>query len=168
MAILATAAFYQSALIGWWRGEAKYKGRYTNSWRAEMRSYDVNLGCDPLGHGCWDFVRRPSLREQWLSKLLPSSFRPKLDSCPTLLDSDPEAVPVLIELLHASETKVRILAAYGLEKIGSPARPAFPVLLTLLKDKDGDVVRQVILALIAIDPTTAKKIGLPESWSLDW
>ena len=36
VAIVVAAAFYQSDIIGWWRGEAKYKGRYTNSWRAEM------------------------------------------------------------------------------------------------------------------------------------
>jgi hypothetical protein len=29
-------SLWQSELIGWWRGEAKYKGRYTNSWRAEL------------------------------------------------------------------------------------------------------------------------------------
>jgi hypothetical protein len=168
LAAVVLANFYSSDLIGWWRGEAKYRGRYTNYWRAELRCYHVELGRDVLGHGYWDFVRTQSVWEQWLSKLLPISFQPKLDSPAPLQDGDPEAVPVLIELLQAPERTVRILAAHGLETIGSPARPAVPALLTLLKDENGDVVSQAILALIAIDPTTAKRIGLPEAWSLDW
>jgi len=168
VAILATAAFYQSALIGWWRGEAKYKGRYTNSWRAEMRCYDVHVGFDGLGHGYWDIERKPSKWEKWLSKVLPVSFQPKLDSPPPLQNGDPEAVPVLIELLQTPERNVRILAARGLETIGPPARPVVPVLLTLLEDEDLDLVNQVIITLTTIDPITAKKVGLPEGWSLDW
>src|SRR5262249_60982656 len=97
VAILATTAYYQSALIGWWRGEAKYKGRYTHPWRAEMRCYHASVEFDMLGHGYWDFVRTPSVWEQWLSRVLPNSSQPKLDSPPPLQDGNPEAVAVLTE-----------------------------------------------------------------------
>jgi hypothetical protein len=150
MAILATAAFYQSALIGWWRGEAKYKGRYTNSWRAEMRSYDTRFIAS-LGIVDWGFVRAPSKWEIWLAKLLPG-YSPTVNQSPPLQDGDPEAVSLLLELLKAPEPIFRIMAASGLEKIGPPAREAVSALSALVNVEDGGVGIASRQALRAIDP----------------
>jgi hypothetical protein len=136
MVAAVIAAFYQSALIGWWRGEAKYKGRYTNSWRAEMRAYEY-MGFDG-GNGYlhfW-FVRSPTKWENLLEILLPGKLRPGSLSSPPLQNGDPESVPVLEQLLQAPEANVRILAAIGLEQIGPPAQAAVPTLLAVLHDED--------------------------------
>lgn len=47
-------------------------------------------------------------------------------SAPPLVDGDPEALPVLIELLQHERPKVRLLGACGLREIGprQPARPS--------------------------------------------
>src|SRR5262245_12623625 len=69
LAALFLAIHYPSTLIGWWRGEAKYKGRYTNSWRAELRAYAVIPGPSsivPLRP--WVLWRRPTQWERWLNK----------------------------------------------------------------------------------------------------
>jgi hypothetical protein len=138
MVAAVIAVFYQSALIGWWRGEAKYKGRYTNSWRAELRSYD-SIAIGDLGCVDWIFVRRTSRLEDWLAKVMPGSS-PKVHPPAPLQDGDPEAIPVLVELLTSPERIVRIMAAAGLEQIGSPAQEAIPALSALVDDEAGDVV----------------------------
>jgi hypothetical protein len=152
LVILATAAFNQSALIGWWRGEAKYKGRYTNSWRAELRSYD---NCFRISSE-WYFCHTPSRWEQWLSKILPNSSQLSNRFDPPWEDGDPEAIPVLVELLKSPERHVRIIAAYGLEIIGPPARDAIPALLAmLLRDDDEDVATEAWCAIESVDPAVA-------------
>jgi hypothetical protein len=150
--ILATAAFYQSALIGWWRGEAKYKGRYTNSWRTELRAYDhyFRISSD------WYFFRTPSRWDPWFSKILPKSFTSNDRFDPPWKDGDPEAIPVLLELLQAHEPHVRIIAASGLETIGPAARDTIPALLAMLRDdNDEDVACEAFWAIEAIDPARA-------------
>jgi hypothetical protein len=155
VAILATAAFYQSDLIGWWRGEAKYKGRYTNSWRAELRTYKYCGYAQYTswdGHSIWIFRREPSKWEEWLERVLPKGFPAKKDSTRPLRDGDPEAISVLIELLDAPEQNVRIQAANGLERAGEAARDAIPALLAMLKIQDWDAALAARQALRAIDP----------------
>jgi hypothetical protein len=137
VAIFATAVFYQSALIGWWRGEAKYKGRYTNSWRAELRSY-YSFSASNLGTAEWSFFPRTSKLEDWFGKVM-SGNSLKVHPPAPLQDGDPEAIPVLVELLNAPEPIVRLMAAAGLEQIGSPAGEAIPALSALVDDEDGDV-----------------------------
>jgi len=156
LVILATVAFNQSALIGWWRGEAKYKGRYTNSWRAELRTYKYRgyayFGCWGSSDSIWFFEREPSKWEECLKKVLPKGFRAKKDSTPPLRDGDAEAISVLIELLEAPEQNVRIQAANGLERAGEAARDAIPALLAMLKMQDWEAAIAARQALRAIDP----------------
>jgi hypothetical protein len=167
LAALCLAALNQSTIIGWWRGEAKYKGRYTNSWRAELRAYDLpHLGFNNLGHTTWYFERTPSPWEGWFSKLLPSSFKSKLDPSLPLQDGDPEAVLVLVELLEAPEANVRFMAAYGLEticfvngrqSIRSTTHVAIAALLAALNDEDEQVAYMGWCALHRLDPAVAAK-----------
>jgi hypothetical protein len=136
MVAAVIATFYQSALIGWWRGEAKYKGRYTNWWRTELREYYRLPSLSRFGGQTnWCFIRCPTKWERWLAKVLPGDSQTVYQS-PPLQDADPESVQVLIELLRAPEPIVRLIAAAGLENIGSPAREAAPALLALVDDED--------------------------------
>ena len=153
--ILATAALYQSALIGWWRGEAKYKGRYTNSWRAELRSYSVIPLADVGTFDSFFFFRKPSGWETWLAKLAPWQVETN-DYCPPLQEGDLEAMPVVVELLRAPEANVRVIAAWGIKEIGAPARAAIPALLALENDKDPDVRLACQLAIGSINHKIAK------------
>jgi hypothetical protein len=153
MVAAIVAAFNQSALIGWWRGEAKYKGRYTNSWRAELRAYERIFGMigDGGTHVRWCFIRQPAKWEEIFDKLL-NRHAQTIDHSPPLQDGDAEAVPVLVELLQAPEANVRIIAAQGLEGIGPPARKAIPALIALIDDEDEDVAFASRQALRAMDP----------------
>jgi hypothetical protein len=156
MIVLVVAVFNQSALIGWWRGEAKYKGRYTNSWRAELRTYKYRghafYGCWGGSDSMWFFEREPSKWEEWLGCVLPKGFPSKRDSAPPLQDGDPNAIRVLIELLEAPEQNVRIQAANALERTGEAARDAIPALLAMLKIQDWEAALAAREAVRAIDP----------------
>jgi hypothetical protein len=140
MAILVAAVFYQRDIIGWWRGEAKYKGRYTNSWRAEMRSYKRIFG---IVGGSWEvhwsYERIPNKWEEWLAQVIPDSSQSKYAESLPPLNGDPAAIPVLVELLQAPETDIRIMAVQALESLGSAAKDAIPVLSVLDNDDDSDV-----------------------------
>jgi hypothetical protein len=167
VAILASAAFYQSALIGWWRGEAKYKGRYRNYWHAELREYSW--------YGFWNpsapygrFAKREPDWKEWTALLTSGERRPMFDLNPPLQDGDPNAVPVLIELLDAKEEHVRLLAARGLKRIGPRADVAVPELLAHL-GADGMVPRAIWEALKAVSPDSAKEIRKPVApREIDW
>src|SRR5262245_60882608 len=102
LAIAFAGSVFQSDLIGWWRGEAKYKGRYTNAWRMELRKYEyVGRFPWPRGvHADWDLIykRKHAAWERWLAQALPSLYKLKTDSTPPLHDGDEEAIPVLVEL----------------------------------------------------------------------
>ena len=106
LAITFACSVFRSDLTGWWRGEAKYKGRYTNSWRAELLQWDghrdavhiVLLNLPQHQSSWWESLR---------DKLLPSANARTPDVW-LLLDDDPEAIPVLIELLRDPERKVRM------------------------------------------------------------
>jgi hypothetical protein len=150
------AAFYQSALIGWWRGEAKYKGRYTNSWRAELRCYKRIFGI--VGGGLmevhWSYERVPSKWEGWLAEVIPDTSQSKYAESLQLLNGDPAAIPVLVELLQAPETDIRIMAVQAMERLGSEAQDAIPALSVLDNDDDSDVrlaARQAIRRIEAND-----------------
>jgi hypothetical protein len=164
MVAAIVATFYQSALIGWWRGEAKYKGRYTNSWRAELRAYERIFGVmsDKRTNVKWFFVRQPTKWEEAFDKLFNSNAQ-NIDHSPPLQDGNAEAVPVLVELLQAPEANVRIIAAQGLEEIGPSASEAVPALQRALRDEDQEVAQASRQALRAIN---RNKLALDQARSL--
>jgi hypothetical protein len=155
VAIVVAAAFYQSDIIGWWRGEAKYKGSYTNEWRSKLRSY---VFCYDHDDGLWltdgVFVQMPTKLDEWISKFVPDGFpRAGYDFYPPLRYPEPDAVPVLIELLGSREKNVRILAANSLENIGPPARDAVHALLASAQTNDKNVEKAALLAVWKIEPS---------------
>ena len=59
-------------------------------------------------------------------------------------------MPALTAALKSSNADVRGHAAYGLEEIGAASQPAVPALVALLTDKDSNVRRAAIDALVGI------------------
>jgi len=86
------------------------------------------------------------------------------DTSPGELD-DPEAIPVLIELVRSQEANVRGYATHVLGRLGAAAKPAVPALLVALSDSAPHVRENAADGLWRIDPDTARYSGLPEpSW----
>jgi hypothetical protein len=71
--------------------------------------------------------------------------------------AQPEAVPVLIELLQDDSPIVRQKTITILTKIGSPAKPAIPALQQATKDSDGEVRSRAVEALRKLDPESAQE-----------
>jgi hypothetical protein len=166
LAVLFLGFIFQSNLIGRWRGEAKYKGRYTNSWRAEMRQFQPDIGICESGRIEWAYRRAPTIWEEWLAKVLPNATSNMPSAPPPLQEGDPEALQVLIELLRAPEENVRMLAASGLERIGPEARQAVPALLVVLEEEDGYARGNASQALWEIDPRTMRSMR-KITWVID-
>jgi hypothetical protein len=129
-------SIWQSDLIGWWRGEAKYKGRYTNSWRVELRRWEkVSICGGSSGQPRLVWSRGPALWHEWLAEPFarPGDFDSPVS--PPLLNGDPEAIPVLVELLRAPEPNVRLIAAEALASFGRGTTEGFlPAVRAILPD----------------------------------
>src|SRR5262249_4899492 len=102
LAPLCLTAHYQSTIIGWWRGEAKYKGKYRNYWHQELRAYDhSHFHTKYPPDSRWKFARLEPRWRVFIAKLFPSWIPLRWDTNPPLQDGDPRAIAVLIELLDA-------------------------------------------------------------------
>jgi hypothetical protein len=161
---LWTVPGWRSALVGFCRKESTYQGRYTNSWRNELQGWEqgsiafvpgIPTGCKVHGIIVSSWHRRPPLWRKWLSKAtgLGPGNTPSVHS--PLLNGDPAALAVLVELLKDRDPQVRGLAAEGLGKIGPAALPAFSALLEARHDEDWWVRHQAEDALYRIDPEAA-------------
>jgi len=106
-------------LLGWWRGEAFYRGMPTSYWVNEIEeSYHGIWGVGSVkivGEPIWYVETQPSpwdrLRQQWLSGPAPVS---QVISNSPLLADDSAALPVLLQLLRSEVVKVRRVAVSGL------------------------------------------------------
>jgi hypothetical protein len=151
LAITFAGSVFQSDLIGWWRGEAKYKGRYTNFWRAELRQLDgerqsvyfLLLNCRQQKSAWWEKLR---------DKLLPGRANSRTPDVIPLLEDDPEAIPVLIELLRAPERAVRIRTIELLELKGLAALDAVEALEEIERSEDRELSHRASRAIKRIDP----------------
>ena len=156
---LATQSYWSSSLIGYWRGEASYHGRYTNYWKGVLSSFQV----EQLG---WNFegaltpqaapekllaIRRAeSLWDKWLSCV----GLPQRTAVPSLLDGGPEAIEVLIDLLNVQDENVQRLANLGLRRSGKYARPAVPLLLNRIEVAKPAMQWEIYNTLEWIDPAS--------------
>src|SRR5207249_3955908 len=92
----------RTGLVGWWRGEATYRGRYSGAWAEELRGW-LALG-EPGSPGAVLYARPVPAWRQWLG----SPARWAVDE-PPLHEGDPAAVPVLVELLRDPDPVVRLV-----------------------------------------------------------
>jgi hypothetical protein len=78
-----------------------------------------------------------------------------VDPASALRRGDPEAVPVLIELLKDENSVVRQEAILILARIGGPAKEAIPALQQALNDPDEQVRARAVTALRQFEPAAA-------------
>jgi hypothetical protein len=146
--LLVAASFLLPAvhwrLIGWVRGEAFYQGRPTSYWRSECQCWRWNPPC--TGPGYWCRFRSDD-RYSWIEKYLPV---PKM----ALLQGDPGALPVLLELLDVDEAAHEVLTVSALHNLGPAARPAVPRLMDLVQRR-GKIEGHIYQALLAMDSQAA-------------
>jgi hypothetical protein len=169
--VVAVAA----AWVAWYRPwQAHYLGRPTSWWadRLAVLSFDL-------------FGPRPprTLPEEWLNRAL-SSLGVRVDeslSGREVAFGEPEAIPVLLELLRDPRPHVRRWAALSLEGMEPPPREAIPALLGAWQryrdDYRGprgvgftsprDAVREIRDALWRIDPDAAGRAGVPRGVFID-
>ena len=84
-----------------------------------------------------------------------------VDPASALRRGDPEAVPVLIELLKDENSVVRQEAILILARIGGPAREAIPALQQALNDPDEQVRARAVTALRQFELTASGQSASP-------
>jgi hypothetical protein len=142
------------SVIGWASGEAFYQGRPTSYWSQEaqnLNSLVVTVGGSVERHWVHNiWMRRLSWEEEVLEKLKLRTMNLESNDFP-LLNPDPTALPVLIELLDDPDSQVRQIAAQGLERLGPEAAPAITALRLACEEEDAKVRQQARLALWSVD-----------------
>jgi hypothetical protein len=116
--LLLLAAWFEPThcVRGWLRGEAFYQGRPTSFWALECRSWWAIT----FNHSAWPndviWAQRPGLFDRFLPARWQQRFVDIIDT-PPLLRGDPDAEPVLRELLNDPSPQVQELAETGLKNI---------------------------------------------------
>jgi hypothetical protein len=113
-------------VVGWVRGEAFYKGRPTSYWHGQLNHYEELFA---LISSDWYLIEcQPIASAQWLR----SFFGVKADHQGyALLDGDPQALRVLLEMVQYSDFKARRVAVTGLGYVGPQAKHAMPILVEM-------------------------------------
>jgi hypothetical protein len=137
------AAFLLALPVDWCRPwEAHYQGRPTSWWDRELTwEREGRLADQPFWRG-------------WLGKLgLPV---PKQVSAEAVLEAgDPDAIPVLLELLRGPDLHNRREASFCLCRMQERGLPAVPDLLVLLRSPIGGVRHESLEALQYLDRPAA-------------
>lgn len=140
-----------------------FGGLTAAEWQTELSHWTRGAWGWSNKGGHWAFWVRAERRwEGWLERL---GMRPGRDryNLP-LLNGDPDAVAVLIELLSSRNSQTRLVAVQGLEKVGEPARACVPALLRAIEDEDWDVRSRAEQALFRIERSTAEQVGI--EWTI--
>jgi hypothetical protein len=117
-------------LIGWWRGEAFYRGRPTSYHRLFGRASRCHLG--------WAVEFPEPKFASWVRQHVSSDLADWLhDSQPPMSAPGADAVPVLLQMLGDPDQSVRIVAVGWLHIVRPPARDALPALRAMLDGSDG-------------------------------
>lgn len=130
-----------------------FRGLTTAQWEREVLGWEpFKPTCGVGGGGCHFVPRRSLLTDicEWLQIPVQSRL--------PLLDGDPAALPVLLELLDSPHPVARCVAVEGLSRIGEPAKFAMPRLLAAYRDHDPDVQHHAFLAVFRWDRKAARKL----------
>lgn len=140
------------------RSEASFRGWTTRQWEGEIsRRGPSTWGDQVIDPGQLVPAPEPPAWVTWLGK---AGFRFERDESgfPLLL-GDPDAFPVLVELLESADPTARRVGAYGLAAIGPRARQAVPALLKALGDPDRGVWLAARGSLGLVDKDAAEAAG---------
>ena len=147
--------------------ESKYQGRPTSSWRRDLQRWEVcatiTYGNMFSSHTTRFRQRRPSVWKKWLNLETDARWAERFSDHP-LLQGDPAAVPVLVELLKDSDPEIRLIALEALCNTGTAAKAAVPVLLDALHDDNREVRTEAERSLLQIDEPAASAAGLRRGW----
>jgi hypothetical protein len=136
-----------------------FRDRTAAQWEAELQHWDAwdmgiwGYGREPSPHFVW--MRTPPWWQGWLQKV-GIEVHSGSGELP-LLEGDPDALPVLVELLHSADPKGRRAAIQGLTALGAAAKEVIPDLVRALDDPDHDVRVDARQALKAVDADTAQR-----------
>lgn len=138
-AVLLAMPSCRYGVLGLVRGESFYQGRPTSYWRGVVKDWTVPRPCSPQGPP-------PTTLLHKVRAFLVEPFAEKVVIPPG--EDQPDALPVLIELLSDEDAAVRSYAVTTIEGIGPSAKAAVPRLILLLEDEDPEVRA---LAAFAVD-----------------
>jgi hypothetical protein len=132
-----------------------YRGLATSEWEREIANWDVQVPSCGNG-GIRLFVwRRPSPLAKICAYIgIPY---PRDQATLPLLEGDPNALPVLMELFESPDPKTRRIAIEGVWRIGDRARIAAPLLAKALGDPDSDVSCEAAVALMKWDEARVQR-----------
>jgi hypothetical protein len=139
--------------------EAVYEGNPTSWWASHCQT--GRLDEQSFGGPSGVFMYQPAGR--YLNQ--GESGDEHYVKCLHLLEGQPEAVPVLLELLNDLQTSVHEAAAYGLARayVNCDSPEAHAALMAALHDNDLTVRMLAAGVLHQQDPTGAAKAGVPDS-----
>jgi len=146
-------------LLGWWRGEAFFRGRPTSYWSSQMRGYYYLRAPSP-----WDRLR-VALGSTPGQTPRPAVLGPGHDTFSSTWVSlektfDEQAIPVLIELFRDENEWVRVEAVQAFILNKTADRRAVPALIDLWHREESLEVRSNVPgALRRLDPQSP---ALPE------
>jgi len=145
-------------LIGWLRGDSFYQGRPTSYFIWDLQRVNISPVSCPNGVGNdterivdFSFGCHTTFWEDFLERYFDVMSQPTFASI-ILLQGDPAATPVLMELLASENYQFRLVAALGLSAIGPPAKAAVPALLQMAQESDYPSHSCARMALWKIDP----------------
>ncbi len=154
-------------IVGLYRGEKFYQYKPTGYWSKRLLDHP-NMLHSGAGGASMIPMRPATLldRAKVATGIGRSTFTP---ADPWLTEADPEALPVLQDLLHDPNPDVRAYAAEALGNYGPKAEPAVPALLDMLKDETATAMgltvgRRATRAVIRIDPEAALAAGEIDAW----
>jgi hypothetical protein len=126
-------------MVGSMGKESSYRNKPTSYWSKKLQ--------EPI-------VRR----EVWQGHV---KILKDVDPAADLRHGDPDAIPVLVELMKDNNSIVRQEAILILARIGSPARQAIPALQQALSDPDEQVRARAATALRKIELDVTEESGRP-------
>jgi hypothetical protein len=145
---------------------ATFRGKTAAAWDAELRHWSPDIEWVSIGGRGTHWGYHAPAYEVWLAQ---AGFSVRSsDSDLALLAGDPDAVPVLLELLKSSSPKTRRVAAQGLGQVGSwpglfspeSREESATALLRAIDDDDPDVRLEAEQALVRVDREAAERAGL--------